>query len=54
MDEQIKSHLRSRYGWIVLHEQLADRAGVKAKFNQRLRKLFGQPQEEEGLVYWRL
>lgn len=53
-DDQVIAHLRARYGWIVLHENLAERSGLKAVINQRLRDLLGPPKEEEGLLYWRL
>jgi hypothetical protein len=52
--EQVKAYLKERYGWIVLHEELADRSGLKALMQRKLRALLGPPQVEEGLLIWRL
>lgn len=54
VEEQVKTHLRERYGWIVLHEDLADRAGQKTLIHRKLRALLGSPQVGEGVLYWAL
>jgi hypothetical protein len=51
---QLRQHLRERYGWIVFHERLAERAGVKQLFSEALVDLLGPPERAEGLLYWRL
>jgi hypothetical protein len=53
-EEQVKAHLKERYGWIILHEDLAQRAGLKATMLLKLRALLGPPQAQEGLLIWRL
>jgi hypothetical protein len=53
-EAQIRAHLKRRYGWIVLHENLADRAGYKVLIRRKLRALLGPPQREEGLIFWAL
>jgi len=52
--QELLRHLKQRYGWIVFHESLAERAGVRVLFGEALEALLGTPSRSEGLLYWRL
>ena len=55
VENRILPHLKSRYGWIILHREEAERVGVTEVFKAALERVLGEPEEEyPELWLWRL
>ena len=54
IESRMKSHLSSRYGWVILHREEAERAGVSTPFYRALVRVLGEPKEYETLWLWRI
>lgn len=54
MEERMARHLTARYGWVILHREEAERAGVTELFYEALVRVLGTPEEHDSLWLWRL
>jgi hypothetical protein len=54
VEGRIAPHLRERYGWVLLHKEESERAGVTQVFKAALERVLGPPEEHASLWLWRL
>ena len=50
---QVAAHVREHYGLVVLHTELAERAGLSGAYEQALTPHLGEPEVGEGVLVWR-